>query len=634
MTAPVSDLWWPIYREPADIAAIEKVPLTERGLPSSTYELLTRAAQLWPGRPAMSVLPDAAGWHRPATVSYAQLAERVNAVANTLTACDIGRRDAIAVIAPNCAELPVALLAAEAVGIAAPINPNLSGEHIGRLLSASGAHVVLAAGPDLDPGVWATARQVAAAADVHTLLALHSTEVTDPAVLEPLDGIRVGYLADFATRQRTDALTSAPPDGSDLAAYVHTGGTTGAPKLAAHTHANQIADAWMVAAGQNLADDAVIFAALPLFHVNALIVTMLAPLFTGQHVLWSGPLGYRDPALFGVFWKLVERYRVAAMSAVPTVYAGLARVPVDADISSLQLPIVGAAPLPPAVREAFESHTGIALCEGYGLTEATCATARSYPDHPRLGTVGQRMPYQQVKAVRVDPGTGQRNDLAPGLTGVLMINGPAVFPGYLVRGPDGPTVDAAGKVIDGWLDTGDLGSVDAEGFIRLTGRAKDLIIRGGHNIDPAVIEAALLSHPRVAGAAAVGSPDPHAGEVPVAYVTLTPGDPLEPADLARWAGARVPERAAAPRDVIVLDALPTTDVGKPFKAELRRDATHRAVLAALAALPERNSSHPWVTTRLVDGTVVVDIDIDGDSEHLRQILDRYPITWRLPSAQG
>ena len=121
------------------------------------------------------------------------------------------------------------------------------------------------------------------------------------------------------------------------------------------------------------------FAALPLFHVNALVVTVLAPLFKGLQVVWAGPLGYRDPALYSSFWKLVERYRITTMSAVPTVYAVLAGCPVDADISSLRFAVVGASPLPHAVRDGFQSATGVRLVEGYGLTEATCVSALQLP---------------------------------------------------------------------------------------------------------------------------------------------------------------------------------------------------------------------------------------------------------------
>ncbi len=202
-------------------------------------------------------------------------------------------------------------------------------------------------------------------------------------------------------------LPGAPPAPEDIASYLHTGGTTGTPKLAARTHANEVSNAWMIRASNVLDESSVIFAALPLFHTNALVVTVLGPLLKGQHVVWGGPLGYRDLPLFENFWKIVERYRIAAMSAVPTVYSVLAQIPVDADISSLKLPIVGAAPLPPAVRDAFEARTGVALCEGYGLTEGTCVSAVSWPGAPRSGTVGQRLPYQEARTVKIDEANGQ-----------------------------------------------------------------------------------------------------------------------------------------------------------------------------------------------------------------------------------
>ena len=196
------------------------------------------------------------------------------------------------------------------------------------------------------------------------------------------------------------------------------------------------------------------------------------------------------------------------MSAVPTVYGTLAQVPVDADISTLRLPIAGAAPLPASVREDFAAHTGRRLLEGYGLTEATCATTWTRPGEERPGSVGRVLPGQQIKAVTIGAG-GSWTDCGPGETGVLVIGGPAVFAGYVTDPAlGGPRVSRDGIVRDGWLDTGDLGQVDDGGFVYLTGRAKDLIIRGGHNIDPRVIEDALLAHPAVRAAAAVGPPRP------------------------------------------------------------------------------------------------------------------------------
>ena len=195
----------------------------------------------------------------------------------------------------------------------------------------------------------------------------------------------------------------------------------------------------MIAANSLLDENSVLLAGLPLCHANALVVTLLAPLLRGQHGVWAGPLGCREPALFTVIWQIVEHFRIATISAVPTVYAGLARVPVDADITSLRFAIVGATALPAAVRQAFERRTGVGLCEGYGLTEATCASARSFlNEHGRLGAVGQRMPYEQAKTVHVDA-HGRWRDLQLGELGVLALNGPTVFRGDVVgRDESGP----------------------------------------------------------------------------------------------------------------------------------------------------------------------------------------------------
>ena len=244
--------------------------------------------------------------------------------------------------------------------------------------------------------------------------------------------LTVAYLDEVIAGQPDSRLAGAdPPAADDLAAFVHTGGTTGAPKVAAHTHANQLACARGIAVCSGLAAGEGMLGGLPLFHVNALIVTGIAPMFSGARVVWPGPAGYRDKALYARFWTIVEHYQIAAMSAVPTVYATLAQVPVDADIHSLRVPMVGAAPLPSSVREAFAAHTGRHLLEGYGLTEATCVSTWTRPGEERPGSVGRVLPGQQVKAVRI--GDGPWADCAPGETGVLVIGGPAVFAGVCHR---------------------------------------------------------------------------------------------------------------------------------------------------------------------------------------------------------
>jgi fatty-acyl-CoA synthase len=624
----MSDVLWPTYDGSHDLAAIEEVPLTDRGLPGTTYELLVRAAGLWPNRVALSVLPDADRFEQPTERTFAELLADVHRYANALHALGVRRTDGVALLAPNCHELITATLAAELAGIAAPINSGLSGQHITELLRRSGARVLVAAGPDLAPEVWDNARTIARAAGIKTLLALRPTEGgAGEEELHPIRGVRVAHLSSLAAEQPHDGFVGEPPSATDLAALFHTGGTTGLPKLAAHTHANEVTDAWMIAAIGMLDAESVAFAALPLFHVNALVVTLLAPLFKGQRGVWAGPLGYRDAKLFANFWKMVERYRISFMSGVPTIYAALADRPVDADISSLRFALVGASPLPKAVRERFESATSVPLLEGYGLTEATCASARSFVDRPISGSVGQRLPYQKVKTIEVTA-DGEWVDLPTGEVGVLAIGGPTVFPGYVVdRQPDGPVLDGLGKLRGGWLDTGDLAWVDDEGFVHLAGRAKDLIIRGGHNIDPAVIENALMAHPAVTAAQAVGRPDVHAGEVPVAFVTLAVGTEATPEELRVWASDRVPEQAAAPKTVTVLDTIPVTLVGKPFKPALRAEATREAIAEALRDVRDVTGVRAVVEGGAV--VTVVGLTDGSNKDRIKETLDRFAIPWRM-----
>ena len=184
-----------------------------------------------------------------------------------------------------------------------------------------------------------------------------------------------------------------------------------------------------------------------------------------------------------------------------------------------------------------------------------------------------------------------------------------------------------GKLVDGWLDTGDLGWVDDDGFVHLTGRAKDLIIRGGHNIDPATIEDALLTHPAVTAAAAVGRPDVHAGEVPVAYVTVRPDATVTGDELRAWAGARVAERAAAPKSVTIVDALPLTAVGKPCKLPLRADAATTAVREALAGMQGIHE----VAAGTEDAATVVSVTLtaSADVRAMEHILGRCPLAYRI-----
>ncbi|MEU6039434.1 acyl-CoA synthetase [Actinomadura sp. NPDC047616] len=623
----------PLVLTPDDLAAVEAVPLAERDLPSSTYDLLARTAAKVPHAPALHLLTEGgADWRRPLTWSYGDLLRHVHQAANLYVSLGVRPGGVIGLLLPNTGATYAALLGAQAVGIANPINPLLAADHVTGILALTGAEVLVAAGPSLAPGIWEKAVQVAerlpglrallsvGAAAGHDAAARHDAVAGHDAA-----ALAVGDFVRMAAGQPGDRLrTPHRPRPDDLAAYFHTGGTTGTPKVAPHTHANEVYMAWAMGCSGGFLDDSVILGGLPLFHVNAVHVTGLAPFMHGRPVVSLGPLGFRDRRLMRDFWRIVEHFRVTTFSGVPTVYGALPPVPDDADISSLRAGVVGAAPLPAGVRTSFESSAKVPMLEGYGLTEGTCATATMPAFAPRPGSVGLRMAYQQVKAVQVDAGGMPVADLAPGETGMLAIKGPNVFPGYLRRGPDGrPVPDPSGKIVDGWLLTGDLGHVDAEGHVYLTGRAKDLIIRGGHNIDPRPIEEVLLAHPAVTSAAVVGRPDPHAGEVPVAYVTLRPAAQVTEGDLHAWAAERAPEPAAAPKTVHVIDALPLTAIGKVFKPRLVEDAVERVVRAEM----ETAGLTGTVTVTTRDGRPHATIHAEaGDVAPLAGALAGYPFT--------
>jgi fatty-acyl-CoA synthase len=597
--------------------------------PASTYQLLLDAARTWPDSVATQWISDPGDYMRCVAWTYADLAGTVTQIANALTALGVRRTDAVTLSAPNTSMLYATTLAAQAAGIAAPVNPTLSDDHLAGLIRRAQSRVVVTAGPELNEQLWRRMLAVARRAGVTAVLALRPDGARGDAPVLPTDGLAgpdltVVYLDEVIAGQQSSHLEADLPQPGDLAAFVHTGGTTGAPKIAAHTHANQLACGRGIAEAAGLAAGEAALGGLPLFHVNALIVTGIAPMFAGLRVVWPGPAGYRDRALYADFWKIVEHYRIAAMSAVPTVYRTLTDVPVDADIGSLRLPIVGAAPLPSAVREAFAAHTGRRLLEGYGLTEATCATTFTPPGAERPGSVGRVLPGQQIRAVRAD-GDGPWADCAPGETGVLVIGGPAVFAGYVTDpGAGGPRVSRGDNVHDGWLNTGDLGSIDADGFVYLTGRAKDLIIRGGHNIDPRVIEEGLLRHPAVAAAAAVGRPDRHSGEVPVAYVVPAGPGRFDEPELLAWAGTTIGEPAARPKRIYPIEAIPVTAIGKHYKPALAADAAARAAADVLAeaGLPEAH-----VTAAYENGLPVITVT-GADPNGVREALAGFPLTIR------
>ena len=289
----------------------------------------------------------------------------------------------------------------------------------------------------------------------------------------------------------------------------------------------------------------------------------------------------------------------------------------------------GAAPLPVEILRGFEAKTGVKILEGYGLTEGACISTVNPPaGETRSGSIGLRLPGQLVKTVILDGEGSYVRDCAPDEVGIIVISGANVFEGYLLPEQNrGLWIDMG----DGrrWLNTGDLGREDAQGYFWLTGRKKELIIRGGHNIDPLLIEAPLQDHPAVLFAAAIARPDAHAGELPVAYVQLRPGADVTEAELQAYLRGKVNERAALPKAIRIVETMPATAVGKLFKPALKRLETERAIaefLAEAGIVPEAVRARDDKQRGLV---VAVTLCPGTDIAHVRDLLGKFTFTCEI-----
>ncbi|MGQ7959199.1 acyl-CoA synthetase [Pseudomonas sp. SP16.1] len=579
----------PLIRTLQDIEQIESTPLAERDLPPSSYELIRRSAAAQPDAPALSFILQGDGEEQPLRLSYAELLGKITQTANAFHRLGLRPGKAVSFLLPNLPQTHFTIWGGEAAGIVNAINPLLEPEHIAELIHASDSELLVTLAPFPGTDLWSKVEALRG-----RLPGLKAVLCVDLANLLPepqRSALRAqrGPLPD-GVLDFDESIAACPGDhlesgrviqSNDIASYFHTGGTTGTPKLAPHSHGNEVAMAYSMNLVTRFGPGDVTLCGLPLFHVNGVIVTGLTAFAGGAEVLLATPQGYRNPKLIGNFWKIIERHRVSFFSGVPTIYAGLLQVPsAGHDLSSLKYALCGAAPMPVELIRQFEAKTGLTLIEGYGLTEGTCGSCANPPaGERRPGSIGLRMPYCEVSIKLLDEQGRYLRDAAPDEIGNLCIRGATVFKGYL------QTSKNAGIWVDGdWFNTGDLGRMDGEGYIWLTGRSKDLIIRGGHNIDPQLIEEALHKHPAVALASAVGKPDEKAGELPVVYVQLKPGAKASEAELLAHAASHIPERAAVPKDAWIIDAIPVTAVGKTFKPALRFDAIARAYQAALAEL--------------------------------------------------
>ncbi len=538
----------------ADIEALERRPLAEVAPHRTPYGLIRAAADRFGDREAFTFLRDADLASEPQRVSHRELLANIHRAANAFRAMGVGADDSVALLAPNMPEAHAALWGAQLAGRVCPINVLLQPDHIAALMQAANAKVLVALGPNPELGVWSTALQVQA---------LHPSTLVPIEVGEPVPGHASlqGLMA-----AQSDALTFDPDLNPDrVVALFHTGGTTGAPKLARHTAGNEAHTAWFAHAFYDCDEHSVEINGFPLFHVAGAFVYGLAMLAIGARQVLPTLSGMRNTGFVKRYWAFCERERVTHLACVPTVLASLLGVPIDADISSVRAAYTGGSPLPAELAQRFETTTGIAVRNILGMTECAGLVSIEPLHAPRVpGSAGWRLPYTEVHAVPWRGGVAQLGErCAPGETGVVVLRGPHMSPGYLDAGRN------AGLFEQGWIVSGDLGHIDTEGRVHLTGRAKDVIIRGSHNIDPGLVEDAFLAHPAVAQCAVVAEPDAYAGEVPSAFVVLRPGESVDAAALLQAVAPRVYERPAVPKRVVIVEALPLTAVGKVFKPALR-----------------------------------------------------------------
>jgi long-chain acyl-CoA synthetase len=367
-----------------------------------------------------------------------------------------------------------------------------------------------------------------------------------------------------------DMLAAAPPlpvvidPLRDLAVIQYTGGTTGTPKGAMLTHQNLSANARQIREiDPHRGERDVMMGVLPFFHVfaNACVLN--------RTVLNGGCIAMLPRFHAGQTLKAIGRTGATTMPGVPTMYQALLEHPAVAhtDFSAMRACISGGAPLSAPLQQRFEAVTGVKLIEGYGLTEtAGVVSTNPYEGDDRPGTIGHPLPATQIRLLDKE---APERDAPPGEPGELAILGPQVMQGYWNR-PDAEATTFAMRGVDRWLRTGDIATIDGDGYIRIVDRSKDMIAVGGFKVFPSQVEAVLVQHPAVSEALVIGVPEPYHGEVPRAFVTLHAGADATGDTLREWLNDRLGKHERVDR-VVVRESMPRTMVGKLDRKALRAE---------------------------------------------------------------
>jgi len=476
------------------------------------------------------------------SIAYRDLLDRSTAVADHLARRGVRSGDRVAFAGRNSAEFVYAMLATHLIGAAfVPLNFRLAPREFDYVLTQSGAAALIFASADAD-----LVRGTAAARS----LAERGTLAT---IGEPADGE-----ADFSewAEPRGAEYFDVPVSRSDPAFILYTSGTTGRPKGVVLTHENVFWNTLNLFATLDVAGDEVAMVSSPLFHVAALTQTLLPILLKGATAVlmpaWDTELCF----------DLIQAHGITWMFGVPTMYAAMEQSPrwADTDLSSLRLLTAAGAPVPPALIETYQSR-GFLFCQGYGLTEAAPGATflEAHASRSKVGSAGMALPFTDVRCVRADG-----SDALPGERGEILVKGPNVMAGYW----NDPDATSEAISAQGWLSTGDVATVDDDGFFYIVDRLKDMYISGGENVYPSEVEAALYEHPQIRDAAVIGVPHLKWGEVGKAYLTETAPGSLDVGGLPAFLRPRL-AKYKIPVEYIVVDELPKTGSGKVRKEVLR-----------------------------------------------------------------
>lgn len=609
-------------------------------LPTSIYEVLSNSTAKYANEIALQFFLQGNRYQDAVTFTYTQFLEKVNATANMFRSLGIRDKDVVTYILPNLPETVFSVYGAQTAGIVNAVNPMLDPEHIIDIMNAAGSKILVTLAPFPNTDLWEKAKKIIPnVPSLETVLTVSLGKYAGlPTQVPSIAGkVKVLDFEETLSKYPIDSLSfNRTIQRTDIAAYFHTGGTTGRPKIAQHTHDNEIFNAWILEKQLACTEPKAFFCGLPWFHVNGVIVTGLTPLTGGHRIVLGTPNGYRGEGVIPNFWKIVAHYKIAFFSSVPTILQMLLAAPQEGeDISHLQFALCGAAPLSVQLFNDFEKATNIKILEGYGFTEGTCGNSANPPfGNRKIGSVGFPNLHHPLKIAILDEEKNYMRDAEVDEIGTIVARGRNVFPGYKEAIHNDKIFLHDGQ--HQWFNTGDLGRMDADGFFWLTGRKKELIIRGGHNIDPKSIEEPLSKHPAVAAVAAVARPDKRVGELPVAYIQLKPTQLATVEELLAFAKANIKERAAVPKFLTIIDELPLTAVGKIFKPALARQQIKEVFEQELASVEGLQTTNVAVIQHAKKGTVAQiaivpkkGMSLDTIVENINKALGNYTVKYEL-----